>query len=166
MAPDRERYAERQAGLLRALRDPAHAPDGFAAADLAAASGSLVRKRARQVAASWPAVAHALGEAYLSRFERFARTTPPPAVGDGLGDGLAFAGTLDDRERTDEVRAETMLARGLFTLRHGTAARRRGPYLAAVRLGDPHRILVVAHLPGVGRYHAAIRIPGSRRERY
>jgi hypothetical protein len=162
MVPDRERYAAQQAELLRALRDPGCSPDGFVAADLAAASSSLVRKRARQVAASWPALAHTLADDYLSRFAHFARTTPPPAGGEGLGDGLAFATTLDDLDASDEVRAEIALARGLFKLRKGTAAPRRGPYIGATRLGDPDRILLVTHLPGLGRFHAAIRIPGSR----
>lgn len=159
MAPDRARYAARQAELLRALRDPEHPAAGFASADVAAASESLARKRARLVAASWPAVAHALGDRYLTRFEHFARTTPPPSVGDGLGDGLAFASSIVDLAASDDVRVEILLARGLFTLRDGTAAPRRAPYLSAARLRHPKRMLMVAYLPGVGRYHVAIRLP-------
>jgi hypothetical protein len=163
MAPrDRERYEAHQAELLDALRNPATPPDGFDATDLAAASDSLIRKRARQVAAGWPALAHALGDDYLRTFEQFARSTPPPALGEGLADGFAFASALPDLEPTDEVRAELLLARAIFKLRRCTATPRRGPYIAIARLRDPNRILVVTRVPTIGRYHAAIRLPGSR----
>jgi hypothetical protein len=153
VAPDREDYGARQAELLAALRDPEKRPRGFEADDLTAASGSLVRKRARQVAASWPALAHELGEDYLTAFARFVRTTPPPVVGEGLADGLAFASSLRELELTDHVRAEILLARG---------ALKRGLYLGVARLHDPHRILVVVRVPRLGRGHASFPIPGRR----
>ena len=95
MCADRARYELQQAALLRALQGRDAILNGFETEDLAAASESLLRKRARAVADSWPALTHALGGEFLIEFERFARATRPPREGEGIADGFRFANSLD-----------------------------------------------------------------------
>jgi hypothetical protein len=154
----RIRYGEQQAAFLTALRTGESPPPGFAAEDLAAASHSLVHKRARQVQESWPALVHALGQDYARAFERFARTTPPPVEGEGAADGFAFACGLDPSTLTDEARAEVLLARAVFTLDDSGVRFRRRPLLAATRLDEPRRLLISMRLPLAGRRHLSIRL--------
>jgi hypothetical protein len=158
VSPDRRRYGDEQAAFLHALRTGDPPPPGFAADDLAAASQSLIRKRARQVAADWPALVHALGPGYDEMFEGFARTTPPPVEGEGLADGFAFARQLGPDALTDDARAELLMARAIFTTRSGAARFRRGPFVAGARLREPHRLLLVLRMPGLGYRHVAIRL--------
>lgn len=160
MSEQRSRYGEQQAAFLNALRTGESPPPGFAADNLAAASQSLIRKRARQVAESWPAVAHALGADYASAFERFARGTPPPAEGEGAADGFAFACGLDQTMLTDEARAELLLARAVFIHDRGSVRLRHSPFAAAARLQEPRRLLLVMNLPIVGPRHVTIRLGG------
>jgi hypothetical protein len=158
VSADRAEYEARQAALLRALHSGQPDLDGFDSDDVAAASRSLLLKRMRAAAGSWPALANSLGPAFADQFERFARTTPPPRVGDGLADGLAFATTLDRHALTAHARAELLLARGLFGVRNGRVIPRRWPFLAVAVLPEPRRLLVVIHLPGLGRRHASVRL--------
>jgi hypothetical protein len=149
---DRDAYEARQAELLRALLRGDGFPDDFDAVKAGAAGRSLRRKRARGVAASWPALALALGDEFDARFDAFARATPPPSFGFGYSDGLAFARTLPAAELTDAARVELLLARAAIAGRDARTLRaRRGPYARAIALRDPRRILVVMRVPGLGR---------------
>jgi hypothetical protein len=146
---DRAAYEADQAALLRVLIGGGAAPDGFAPDKVAAASRSLWRKRMRAVEAAWPAVAVSLGERFEERFEAFARSIAPPAVGHGVTDGLAFARTLERAELTDDVRVELLLARAAIA---GPPFRdRRGLFAGACVLREPRRLLVVVRAPVLGR---------------
>jgi hypothetical protein len=158
VSPDRVRYGAQQARLLGALRAGGSIPQGFVASDVRAAADSLLRKRAGAVVRSWPALIQSLGDDFLPAFERYARGNPPPAAGDGVADGLAFAASLDSGLLSDGAKAEVALARGSFSLRQGMARPRLGPYLAAHVLQHPTRLLVVFRLPGLGRRHIAISV--------
>jgi hypothetical protein len=158
-AADRERsggraaYAARQAALLEALLAGGGYPEGFAAAKADAAARSLRRKRARAVAAAWPAMAVELGDALVARFDEFERTRDAPRTGDPLRDGLAFARWLRRAGAStgDDVRVEMLLARAALS-RHGVfvgMARLRGPY---------PRLLIVARLPGTGVIRRSLRV--------
>lgn len=162
MSPDRARYGAEQSTLLGALRRAAPVPEGFDPDDLRAAGGSLLRKRAGAVARAWPALALSLGEDFPVVFEGFARSSPPPAAGDGAADGLAFAATLDRAALSEDARVELALARGAFKLRRGAACRRRGPYVAACVERRPARLLVIVHVPGVGVRHVAVTLAPRR----
>lgn len=159
-APDRETYAARQAQLLDALLRGDEPPAGFDAAQAGAAGGSLRRKRGRQVALAWPALALALalGDGYGVRFDAYARAVDAPPSGDPLADGLGFALSLQRDELTDDARVELLLARA--ALRRGRGGRwraRRTPFAAAARLGAPRpRTLIVVALPWLGRRYLAI----------
>ena len=148
--PDREAHAAAQAELLRALIRGDGFPEGFDADQAAAASRALWRKRARTVAASWPALAAGLGERFDAAFEQYARATPAPAAGGPLVDGLAFARTLARRELTEHARVEVLLARAVAAGRRGTPRPRRGIFAGALWLHDPRRILIVLRAPGIG----------------
>ncbi len=155
MAPgpaDRSRYEAEQAAFVRSLIRGDAFPAGLDEDKAAAASRSLWRKRVRAVAAAWPALALALGERYEERFEQYARAVPPPAVGHGYTDGLAFAGTLSRDELDDDARVERLLARAdIVTGRAGAFRDRRGLYARAVSRREPRRIVVVVRAPVVGR---------------
>jgi hypothetical protein len=162
MSADRANYELRQAGLLDALQGRDSNPDGFVADDLAAASESLLRKRARPVAENWPALTHALGSGFLPEFERFARATPLPRGDVGMVDGFMFANSLDLSVLTDDARLEFLLARGAFELRPAGLQPRRGLFLGTALLAAPRRLVVVIHIPRRGRQHVTVPI-GMRR---
>ena len=156
MAPgpaDRSRYEAEQAAFVRSLIRGDAFPAGVDEDKAAAASRSLWRKRVRAVEAAWPALAIALGERYEERFEQYARAVPPPAVGHGYTDGLAFARTLAPQELDDDdARVELLLARAaIVTRRAGSFRDRRGLYAGAVSLREPRRIVVVVRAPVAGR---------------
>lgn len=158
---DRERLQAQQAELLRALIRGEDFPQDFDPDDAAAAGRALRRKRARMVSAAWPAVAHELDD-FAARFDAFARTTPPPPAGFGYTDGFAFARSLHDRELTDGIRVELLLARASIAGPPGMPRPRRSPFLAATVLHDPVRLLIVHRTPRLGRRTFAIRL-GRRR---
>jgi hypothetical protein len=81
VSTDRARYGAQQRALLGALHTGEAIPHGFAIDDLAAASTSLLHKRARAVAQNWPALTHSLDGEFLATFERYARKTLPPRSG-------------------------------------------------------------------------------------
>ena len=91
---DRERLAAEQAALVRALVDGGPVPAGFDPDRVQATAAALARKRAREVARAWPALAAELGDDFTARFLADAARRPPPARGGALADGLAFAGAL------------------------------------------------------------------------
>lgn len=163
MAPppsDRARYEAAQAAFVRALRRGDRFPEGVDPAKAAAASRSLWRKRMRAVQAAWPALAIGLGERFESRFETFARAVPPPRDGFGHVDGLAFAGTLDAGELSDDARVELLLARA--ELKGPPYARRRGVFTGALLRRGPRRLLVVLRVPVAGRRMWVARLGRGR----
>jgi hypothetical protein len=148
---DRASYEAEQAALLRALIRGDEFPDGFQPDKAAAASRSLWRKRMRGVALAWPALALALGEDFESRFEAYARSAPPPALGHGFTDGLEFARTLARAELSDDARVELLLARVVAAGSGGAVRPRRGVFAGAAMVRDPRRAVVVVRLPIAGR---------------
>jgi hypothetical protein len=157
MAADRRGYGERQTQLLRALVAGRGFPDGFAADKAADASRSLRRKRGRAVAKAWPALALALGRRFDERFDAFARGAAAPAWGDSLADGLAFARTLDRSDLSDDARVELLLARARLVHRAGTPRWRRSPFLGAITLHEPRRLLVVVRIAPGGTRSLVLR---------
>jgi len=162
VSADRTGYAAKQAALLEALLRGGEPPAGFAAAKAHAASQSLRRKRVGAVRHAWPALTVALGATFDERFDAFARTTGPPAFGEGLADGLAFVSSLAPaHELGDDVRVELVFARAILVRvrRDGGGWRpRRGPFARIARLRHPHRLLFVVHLPRLGPRHASVAL--------
>ena len=150
MAADRRSYGERQTRLLCALVAGRDFPEGFQADKAADASRSLRRKRGRAIAKAWPALTLALGPRFDARFDAFARCAAAPAAGGALADGLAFARTLDDSELSDDARVELLFARARLVHRAGRPRWRRSPFLGAITLHEPRRVLVVARVPSGG----------------
>jgi hypothetical protein len=129
---DRERLAAEQAALVRALVDGGPVPAGFDQERVRATAAALARKRAREVARAWPALAAELGDDFTARFLADAARRPPPAKGGALADGLAFAGALARTRRlSGNARVEVMLAAARLSTR-----------LAATVAGPPRRLVV------------------------
>jgi Protein of unknown function (DUF692) len=123
----------RQADLVRALVAGAADPPGFDRARLAATRAALLDKRAREVAAAWPALA--AGAEFSARFTRFAASAPPR---DPYSDGRAFAESV--RADLDGPALAELLIRTLprrwFAARAGRPAPAAAPvrWIVAVRL--------------------------------
>lgn len=159
---DRCRYEADQAKLLHALARGDAFPAGFDAGMAGAASRSLRGKRRQAVAAAWPALTIAAHDQFAARFDEYARSTTPPAFGDGLTDGLAFARALPPDILTEEALIELLFARALATERAGALRPRRGIFLKTLTLHNPRRILLVLRAPGIGRHAVVI---GPRTDR-
>jgi hypothetical protein len=91
-APERPGgLAERQAALVAALVAGAEVPAGFDPALVRVAAHALVHKRAREVAATWPALRAALGPGWSATFDAWAAGRPPNG---SLRDGWDLARSL------------------------------------------------------------------------
>jgi hypothetical protein len=89
--------AARQAELVASLVAGAAPPPGFDADRIAATRQALLRKRAGEVARTWPMLRAALGDRWLGTFTTWAAGRPPQgSLRDGwdLARGLAAAGSL------------------------------------------------------------------------
>ena len=127
MSVDRERLAAEQAALVRALVDGGPVPAGFDPDRVQATAAALARKRAREVARAWPALAAELGDDFTARFLADAARRPPPARGGALADGLAFAGALARTRRlSGNARVEADAGRGPPLHPPGPPGRDRG----------------------------------------
>jgi hypothetical protein len=140
---NRQRLGAEQAALVRALIDGGPVPGGFDPDRVRATSAALARKRAREVARAWPALAAELGEDFTGRFLAEAARRPPPARGGALADGLAFADALARQGRLPgNARVERMLAAARLST--------RPVRLAATAAGPPRRLVVTVRAPGLG----------------
>lgn len=144
----RQRLADRQAELIRALAAEGPVPVGFDADRIAAAAASLARKRLKEAAHAWPALAGALAEEFARHFRTFAEQVPLPHIGGPLADGRAFARYLAARDLLpDEGRIEALRV----DLHHATTRAglvpRRGPALRMARLRQARRIVLAVRLP-------------------
>jgi hypothetical protein len=84
----REALADLQAALVAALVAGAATPPGFDPARVRAARNALLRKRAGEVAATWPALRIRYGPQWMDAFGSFAATRPTRGA---LRDGWDFA---------------------------------------------------------------------------
>lgn len=85
--------AERQRALVEALVAGGEIPAGFAAAGVRATRAALRRKRAGEVARTWPFLAAAFGDRWTPTFAAWADGRPPQG---SLRDGWDFARTVRD----------------------------------------------------------------------
>jgi hypothetical protein len=140
---NRQRLGAEQAALVRALVDGGPVPGGFDPGRVRATSAALARKRARDVARAWPALAAELGEDFTGRFLAEAARRPPPARGGALADGLGFADALARQGRLPgNARVERMLAAARLST--------RPVRLAMTAAGPPRRLVVTVRAPGLG----------------
>ena len=143
----REKLAEAQAALVRALAQGSPIPAGFDAERVNETAASLLSKRRRWVERSWPRLAAALGSAFRSRFEAWARKNPMELESSPLADGRRFADALlATNELPDAAREELLFFELRYRLTaHGLTAR-SGLVLKSMRVGAAR--LLAARLPG------------------
>jgi hypothetical protein len=145
----RERLAEAQAALVRALARGASVPAGFDAERVQAAAGTLISKRRRWVERTWPQLAAALGDSFRSRFEEWARENPMEVEANGFVDGRKFAQALLSRQEFPDAARQELLSFELnYRLTEHGLVERRGPTVKSLLVGGS-RLL-------------AIRLPGGR----
>jgi hypothetical protein len=132
---DRQRLASEQARLVEALGGRASPPDHFDAARVELAARTLLQKRARTIAKTWPG----LMEGVDALFDEYATAHALPAAGP-VADARAFAEYLLRRGTlSDELRVE------LVTRRAAT-----GWPLRWIRLRDAKRVIVALRVPRLG----------------
>ena len=142
-AAARGRLGAAQRDLVAALVAGAPAPPGFAADRVAATADALLRKRVREIAAVWPALAVALGARFADQVAGTLGGRPPAgALTDGwlVARELAAAGRLPPVARTElaTVDAAHRLRAGRLVHRRGVGlrlARTPGGLALAVRIG-------------------------------
>lgn len=148
--PDRRsRLEAREAELVRALRggDP---PPGLDERMIALTSAGITRKRTRQVAGAFPALASDLGADYQERFAAFAKTNPP-RHGGAIADGLAFGRAVASEQPLSKAATiERMATRSSITFRHAELRPRRAPYIALGCLTRPATLILVVRIPPLG----------------
>ena len=143
----RERLAEAQAALVRALAQGAPVPAGFDAERVQETARTLIAKRRRWVERSWPRLAAALGESFRSRFEAWAREHPMELESSSLADGRRFAeALLSTGGFPDAAREELLTFELRYHLTEQGLAARRGLTLSTIRVGSSR--LLAARLPG------------------
>lgn len=133
----RETLARQQAALVAALVAGAPLPAGFDPDRVRAAGDALLRKRAGEVARTWPALRASYGPQWIEAFAAYARTRPTRgSLRDGwdLARQAAARGELDaeasrelaGREATWRYDGDTAPRRHPAPRRAGTALRRLG----------------------------------------
>jgi hypothetical protein len=152
------RLGAQQAALVRALVAGGAVPAGFDPERVAATTAALVRKRAREVAKQWPALAYQLGAKFGSRFGAYAAANPRPNGG-ALADGLAFARTLEQAEKlAGEARVERLIAQARLA---------RLAFAGAVLVGGggASRLVAVVRAPLLGERWLHVPLPRPGRQR-
>ena len=160
-ADARAKLAQAQSELALALAGQGPLPAGFDRARIAAAADALLRKRARAVAASWPALAQSLGESFNARFARYAQASSIPLKGGPLADGRLFARML---EQAGEFPGEARLEKLAFDARYAPArdghVPRSGLSIRAAIFKRPLRLVIVVRHSRFGErwlnYKAAV----------
>jgi hypothetical protein len=152
----RERLAEAQAALVRALAQGAPVPAGFDAERVQETARTLIAKRRRWVERTWPRLTAALGESFRPGFEAWARENPMELESSSLADGRRFADALlATGGFPDAARQELLTFELRYRLTEQGLVPRRGLTLRSMRIG-PSRIWAV-RLPG-GRV-LGLRLP-------
>src|ERR1051325_799046 len=146
----RQRLADAQTELVRALVCNQNAPMAFDAARVRVTADTLLRKRARTVAHAWPKLARALGPLFDDRFVDYARRTATPDGGP-LVDGRMFARALERAgELPDAARMETLAFDARYKLDGNRITARRRFAFGAMRLRSSARLIIVIGLPVIG----------------
>ena len=122
----RDDLARQQADLVAALVADGALPPGFDPDRVRAASTALLRKRAGEVATTWPLLRASLGPQWMARFTEFAAGRPPQGA---LRDGWDLARALQARGELSPDAARELAAREatrspLRRLRHRLLSRR------------------------------------------
>lgn len=151
-AETRAILAEQQRQLLKALCSGDPVPVDFDRASVETCGASLLIKRGRAAARSWPALERMLGERdFVTRFLNFARQTPLPEQGGPLSDGYAFAISLGNVvEWTDEARLEKLAIDIRYRWTRRGLILRRAPTLRILWIRKRQSLVLAIRLPWIG----------------
>jgi hypothetical protein len=153
-AEERRELERREAELVRALGG-GPSPPGVDSERMRLTAEAVAGKRARLVRHGWPALALELGERFETMFAEYVKAEPGGE--EAIADGLLFARRLDGLGLlNDEARVEARLVAAEWRVARGRAVRRRAPYVAAVRVRRPRRVVLIWRLGGRLR-HLTIR---------
>jgi hypothetical protein len=146
-ADDRQRLAEHQASLVRALMFGTEVPPDFDAVLLQACGQSLSHKRRRALAQAWPRLTNVLGERFIELFRAYAAQCPLPRAGGPLADGCAFAMWLKKQNALPDAGQWEALAVDLRFVRTSSGLRpRRGPCVRIARLRESRQWVIAWRL--------------------
>lgn len=153
-----EEIARQQEDLVRSLAGKGPALPGMDLARLEATRQSLIRKRARAAARTYPQMAAALGADFSILFSHFAAEVPLPPEGGALADGRAFAEHLRIRNQLPEAAREEILHVDLrWRMTKTGLKRRRGFFFRLARLTHPRSLVLAIHLPFLGGFWVSWR---------
>ena len=139
MSSPRESLAAQQAELVASLTSGTPAPPEFDPRRIALAAQTLINKRAKSVANSWPVLAYSLGDDFKPLFTTYAKTLATPPEGE-IADGRAFARHLLAHHQLPEEAHLQLLV-------HETST---GFPVRVARVGKSKRPVLALRIPGVG----------------
>ena len=150
-AETRNRLANSQAELVRALVARGPMPAGFDVSRIRAAARSLVSKRRQALTHAWPRLVRGLGDAFVERFSAYATANPLPRSASTLADGCAFLAWLDrEQPLNDDLRIEAISFDVRFVDAPTGLRRRRGFVVKWAKLRDSGTRILAVRLPWLG----------------
>jgi len=147
----RNKLADTQAQLVRALVAQGPIPTGFEESRLRTTARSLVNKRRQALAQTWPTLVRGVGAAFVERFTAFANEHPLTLSASTLADGRAFLAWLDAQQPLNDVlRIEAMSYDVRFVETPLGLRRRTGFVVKTARLRDSGTRVLAVRLPWLG----------------
>lgn len=141
--------AAEQAALVASLVGTAAVPMGFDTHAIHLARQSLVRKRCRAVAKTWPVLASSLKAEFSTIFTRFAAQHALPASGGAFADGYFFTRWLLQQHQLPEPAFIEWFSVTLrFKATTDGVQLRRWPSLLLRIKGKPFRLTIAVRIPG------------------
>ncbi|MBI1831525.1 MAG: hypothetical protein HYR84_08760 [Planctomycetes bacterium] len=152
-ANQRERAAQAQADLIRALVAGGPIPAGFDETRVRTAARSLVNKRRHALTRIWPRLAAIVGESYVDSFTIYATSNPLPDCANTGADGREFLRWLESRQAlSDAARIEALAFDAHFTITPRGLRRRRGFHVSWLKRRETGGWVVVLRVPWIGEW--------------
>ncbi|MBM3993803.1 MAG: hypothetical protein FJ303_06575 [Planctomycetes bacterium] len=149
----RQRVAQAQADLMRALVANGPIPAGFDDSRVRIAARSLVNKRRNALARIWPRLPTILGDKYIELFNAYAMANPMPECAIPKADGRAFLRWLESQKPlSDAARIEAFAFDARFSVTSRGIGRRRGFLLSWMRRNEAPGSVIVLRIPWLGEW--------------
>jgi hypothetical protein len=139
MPTPRESLAQQQAAVVASLTSANPPPPDFDATRIALAAQTLINKRAKSVAATWPTLPQSLRDQFKPLFAAYAQANAIPPEG-AIADGRAFARhLLANRQLPEPAHLQLLI--------HETS---NAFPIRLARVGASRRPVLALRIPGVG----------------